>query len=489
MSLKSWASTPRIRRGLAGAAVVLAAGGLVLFRADARTASAYPSYSPPVTTLPSGSNVASFAGPGVHGTFALSHSSVLAQGSRQLFADLTLVADPGAEARETAPLAMAIALDTSGSMTGDKIAQAKSAITRLLRDMKDNDDVALVRYSDRAELVQPLARVGSVRESLISRVEALQAGGGTAIPLGLSGALEALAGERSGRVRRVVLVSDGLDSSRPQSESLASSSFERGITISSMGIGLDFDESYMGGLARAGHGNFGFVNDGPALASFLQRELKETAGTTVEGASVRIVLPEGVRFVRATGADVRADVRADAAGSPSASIELKVGSMFAGEERRVLVELSASMNDGSSGAVSGYATWQRVGAGPATASIPALQLLAVADPAQVDKSRDSTVLARAASVNASERQLEAAQAWAQGDKGRADSLISQNIAALREAQAFAPAPLASSLAAQSSSYESARKTFDSVAPSSTAGKLHAKAAAAQNFANSTATSF
>jgi Ca-activated chloride channel homolog len=481
MTLKSWAMTPRIRRGLAGAAVVLAAGGLVLFRADARTSNPYPLYNNPPTIQASGSNVASFAGPGVHGTFALSHSKVLAGGNRQLFADVTLVADPSAEARESAPLAMVIALDTSGSMSGEKIAQARNAITRLLHDMKDNDDVALVRYSDSAELVQPLARVGSIREGLIARVNALQAGGGTAIPLGLETALNALAGEHSGRVRRVVLVSDGLDSSRPQSERLASSSFERGITISSMGIGLDFDESYMGGVARSGHGNFGFVNDGAALASFLQRELKETAGTTVENASVRVTLPDGVRFVRATGADARAD---------GAGVELKVGSMFAGEERRVLLELSATMNEGAQGGVSGFATWQRVGAGSGTASIPALELVAVADAAQVDKWRDGTVLARAASVTASERQLEAAKAYLDGDQRRADALISQNIATLQAAQAFAPAPMASALAAQSSSYESARKTFDSVAPSSTAGKFHAKAAAAKNFANSTAgTSF
>jgi Ca-activated chloride channel family protein len=475
MSLKSWARAPRIRRGLAAAAVVLAAGGLVLFRADAKTTSPYPLYTPPDTVLPAGSNVSSFAGPGVHGTFGLSHSNVLAGGTRQLFADVTLVADPSAQARESAPLAMAIALDTSGSMSGDKIAQARSAISRLLRDMKDSDDVALVRYSDSAELVQPLARVGSIRESLIARVNALQAGGGTAIPLGLEKALDALAGEHSGRVRRVVLVSDGLDSSRAQSEQLARSSFGRGIVISSMGIGLDFDESYMGGLARAGHGNFGFVNDGPALAMFLKRELEETAGTTVEGASVRVALPAGVRFVRATGADAQAD---------GSGVLLQVGSMFAGEERRVLVELSANMNEGSTGQVYGSASWQRVGSGPGTASIPALALVAVADPAQVDRSRDGTVLARAASVTASERQLEASEAYAKGDNRRADALIDQNIAALHAARAFAPAPMASALAAQSSSYESTKQTFDSVAPSSTAGKIHAKASAAKNFANS-----
>ena len=87
--------------------------------------------------------------------------------------------------------------------------------------------------------------------------------------------------------------------------------------MSSLGIGLDFDESYMGGVARSGHGNFAFVKDGSALAGFLKRELNETASTTIEGAVVRVKVPHGMHFVSATGADAR--VLDDEATSSSAS--------------------------------------------------------------------------------------------------------------------------------------------------------------------------
>ncbi len=481
MTWMTWAAAPRFRRGMAAAAVVLAAGGLVLFRAEAK-----PAYHdrPDLTGfLPSGStNIATFSGPGLHGSLALSQTTVLPGAGGRLFADLTLVADAASVACERAPLALVIALDTSGSMTGEKIAQAKSAITRMVRDMRDTDDVALVRYSDSAELIQPLASVGAVRESLLARVNALEAGGGTAIPLGLASALDALTGEHGGRVRRVVLVSDGLDSSRPQSERLASSSFERGITISSMGIGLDFDEAYMSGVARSGHGNFGFVNDGLALAQFLTRELKETASTTVEGATIRVALPPGVRFVRATGADVRPA----GGGWPEGQVDLKIGALASGEERRVLLELATSLDAGSSVTLSGSASWMQVGAGQGAATIPSLSLVAVNDPAAVERSRDGTVWARATSVTASERQLRAAEAYAQGDTAKADSLIKENLDDLKAAQAAAPPPAASALSAQVSSYESTRRAFKSFAPATAAGKTHAKAAVEKNYANSSA---
>ncbi|MEQ1517808.1 MAG: hypothetical protein ABL931_15105 [Usitatibacteraceae bacterium] len=127
-------------------------------------------------------------------------------------------------------------------------------------------------------------------------------GGGTNSPGGLAGGLRALDEAARGRVKRIVLVSDGLDNTRSQAESLARASFGNGITVSSLGIGLDFDESYMGGVAQSGHGNFAFLKDGSNMAKFLERELDQTALTTIENATVRLDLPRGMRLVSALGA-------------------------------------------------------------------------------------------------------------------------------------------------------------------------------------------
>src|SRR6185312_3768525 len=158
----------------------------------------------------------------------------------------------------------------------------------------DDDEIVFIRYSSDTELVQPLARVGAVRRALVERIERLDANGGTNIPPALAQAARALEDAGKGRVRRVVLASDGLDSTRALAEEYARNSAAKGITVSSMGIGLDFDEGYMGGVARSGRGNFGFVKDGASLATFLHRELEETATTTVEGLRARFRLPEGV---------------------------------------------------------------------------------------------------------------------------------------------------------------------------------------------------
>jgi Ca-activated chloride channel family protein len=358
-------------------------------------------------------------------------------------------------------------------MAGEKIDRARNSVLGLLGDMRDSDEVALVRYSSSAELVQPLARLGDVRDGLAVRVGRLDAGGGTNIPSGLEMGLRTLSEAETGRVRRVVLVSDGLDSSRMQSERLASHSAERGITVSSMGIGLDFDESYMSSVARDGHGNFGFVNDGPALAAFLTRELNEASSTTVENATVRLALPRGMRFVRAIGA--AAHVEGD-------SVVLKMGSLFAGDQRRSVVELATNLPANDVERLASEATWHRVGGEYADVHVPDLSLGATLDATEVRRGEDGAVLASATSVIASDRELEAAEAYAHGDRARAQSLIQQNLNSLSSVAAAAPPKAAATLRQQANAYYVQRQSF-AAAPSSDDGKRAAKAAASTESSN------
>jgi Ca-activated chloride channel family protein len=470
--------SPRVRRGIALSAVVLATGGLVLYRAPAAAFSGDPGLFRTPTSLVNGKNSAAFSGPGVHGMVSLSHTRVLSGQDTAIFAEVRVVADADARGRDEkrAPISLAVVLDTSGSMSGEKIEEARRSVLRLIAEMRDDDEIAMIRYSDSSELVQPLARVGTVRSALSSRVRQLDVGGGTNIPSGLQHGLRALDEAARGRVRRIVLVSDGLDNTRAQAEDLARSSFSSGITVSSLGVGLDFDESYMGSLAQNGHGNFAFVKDGASMASFLHRELEETAGTTIENARVRLQLPAGVRFVSATGADAVVNGN---------EVELVLGSLFAGDDRRVVVELTASAfgNARADFDFDTQASWTQVGGTMITAHAPRLALLATTDASEVDRGKDGAVIASATSVTASRRQVEAANAYAQGDVTRAAQLAEKNEIALSAAMAAAPAPAATSLDTQMRAYREMRKGFVTVAPTSAAGRAAAKTGTEQDLKN------
>ena len=419
-------------------------------------------------------NGTSFQGPGAAGSFSLSHGKVLAGDRQRVFAQLRLRAAQDV-ARERAPLALAIVLDTSGSMDGDKLAEAKQSVVRMLRQMRDDDEVAFVRYDSSAQLLQPMARVGRVRQGLIDHVRNMSAGGGTNIPQALRSGMDALHEASRQRVQRLVLVSDGLDATRSQSESVARHATDEGITVSTLGIGLDFDESYMASVARAGRGNFAFVEDPATLSRFLERELSETAATTVERASARIRLPRHLHFVRAIGAEAEQ--------LQNGELLLKLGSLFAGDERRVVIELEADAPAAAQLQIDADISWRHVDGQRADIDLRPLALLSTGAQSEVERSMDRRVWASGVSAWTSVLQLDAAAAYARGDVDKARQIIDSNMAALGEAAAQAPEELAQGLRAQRNSYADTQDRFDRAAPSSAEGRAAAKEATAKDNAN------
>ncbi|MDI3291184.1 VWA domain-containing protein [Polyangium sp. 15x6] len=466
-----WLRVPRTRRALAASLLALCAGGLILHRAPlgARTNVAFASPSE------SGAG-ATFSGRGAHGSITLTQSRVFGGSEARISAVLRIKADQ-ADARERAPLALAIVLDTSGSMmTESKMKQAKDAVVELIRELRDDDQITLVRYASDSEVLQSLARVGDVRERLVARVHELSASGGTNIPPALSQGMWSLANASPGRVKRVVLVSDGLDGGRIDAERIARGATEDRVTVSSLGIGLDFDPGYMGGVAEAGRGNFAFVKDGAALQTFLRRELEETAATTVEATEARFVLPEGVRFVRAIGAEARTE-------GDGREVTLRIGSLFAGDERRVVVELAANAEAGEKLAIGGEVGWSLVGGERTRVALSPLDLQGTADAREAELSVDRAAFAEATSALASSRQLEAAAALEQGDMQAAQRIVDENIGALRAAAEAAPAPAATAIQAQVEAYERAKQEIHAAPPKSAGAKAAARSMADKEFSN------
>jgi len=141
------------------------------------------------------------------------------------------------------PVDLALAIDTSSSMRGDKLAAAKAAaivFTELLRLPADH--VALVAFDGAAVVVQPLS--GDIA-LLRSRIDGLSSSVGTRIDLGLWAALDEL--DSHGRPDAdpvIVMLTDG----RPQGGSegatqlAAEMAAEIGVPVWAIGLGPDVSE-------------------------------------------------------------------------------------------------------------------------------------------------------------------------------------------------------------------------------------------------------
>jgi Ca-activated chloride channel family protein len=454
-------------RAVAGGAVALAASGIVLLRAEHHRSIEAMSVGPQVSATGgvTGAPSAEFRGPAAHGRIALSQGAVTANGEQHVFAEVRIAADRSSAVAAPRPVAMAVVLDVSGSMSGDKLSQAKNSVISLLDRMRSTDQIALVTYSDSVRVVQPLAPVAAVRDSLRMTIPTIQIEGGTNIPAGLAAGAQSLAFAASGLVRRIVLVSDGQDTSGRALEEVRGEVRQRadqGVTVSTLGIGTDYSESYMTALADAGRGNYEFLRTGSELASFLTRELDQANNTTVERAVAQVTLPAGWRLDRAIGSEAQGQ---------SGTISLPIGALFAGDERRVVLDLVVPASAvGAAYDLVFRANWRavstsqdvRVGDGH-------LAVRVVRSEAEAIASRDMTVFAESQSAVLAVRQRDAVEAWRSGDVARAQSIASANIAALRALQAAAPTA-APSLERQARTYAAENSAFGTISAASESGR-------------------
>jgi Ca-activated chloride channel family protein len=452
---------PHRRRSIALAAIVLSATGLVLADRGSIGGEALIIATRPDPTLDRSSSSTStpFAAQGASGRFAVSHGRLLASGVRPMHAEIRVRAADGDLAEARAPVSLVLAIDTSGSMAGRKIEDARHAALALVDEMRPDDMVGVVRFSSNAETLVPLSRVGDIRGEARRKIEGLRAEGSTDIANALRTADRLLGGSRDRRIGRIVLVTDGRDTSGAAAGTgveVARNEASRGFTVSALGIGGDYDDLYLSNVSHAGRGNYEFLRDSSALARFLSKELSETARTRVAGLEVALDLP--------AAAHVR-----DVWGATWDGNRLSVGSLFAGDERRVVVAVDIPMEEpGTSRSIGGTISYRLANGNAVRIELSPLRMTAVTTPEEVDNARDMSVLASVTSVTASRRETEAAMAFERGDRERAMALNAQNRADLEVARKAAPAGAAAALGAQKRAYEAHQGTFSSAPPAAAA---------------------
>jgi Ca-activated chloride channel family protein len=270
------------------------------------------------------------AGP-VRMTATLEGTAVMPAADRRVRMELAIGADAGTPGARV-PTDLVVVLDRSGSMTGEKIEQARTAVQALIDGLAADDRFALVTYSDGAETRIPLSAPVN-RTAWRAIVNGVHADGGTAMSSGLDAGLAMVDAMRSaGRAPRVVLISDGLanqgDPSREGLVARAKRAARGEYALSTVGVGADFDEGLMAALADAGTGNFHFLASATGLDRILEAEFATARETAATGLRVAIESAPGVRVLDAAGYPLAQE---------SKGVSFQPGSLFAGQERRIWV--------------------------------------------------------------------------------------------------------------------------------------------------------
>lgn len=177
---------------------------------------------------------------------------------------------------DRAPINVALVMDRSGSMSGEKLIHAKEAAISALSLLGSNDIVSIISYDDKPEVVVPATKLTD-KEAVIRKISGITEGGSTALFAGVSrGAAELAKFREAGRINRIVLLSDGMANVGPSSPGelgdLGASLQKDGISVTTIGLGLGYNEDLMTNLARRSDGNHIFAERATDLASLFQKE-------------------------------------------------------------------------------------------------------------------------------------------------------------------------------------------------------------------------
>ena len=230
---------------------------------------------------------------------------------------------------------LALVLDQSGSMNGTKIQQAKAAAIEALTRLGLQDIFSVVVYDTNVHTIVPAQNARNI-QGIINIIQQISAGGNTALFGGVSqGASEIRKNLENDYVHRIVLLSDGLANVGPRMPGdlgrLGAALIKENISVTTVGVGTDYNEDLMAQLAQKSDGNTYFVESGFDLPRIFSAELGDVLNVVAKKVKVIITLPDNVQPVSIIGREGR--IRQN-------QIELSMNQLYGGQEKYALIEVN-----------------------------------------------------------------------------------------------------------------------------------------------------
>ncbi|MET7647608.1 von Willebrand factor type A domain-containing protein [Streptomyces sp. NPDC005426] len=214
---------------------------------------------------------------------------------------------------ERPPAALTFVVDVSGSMaSSDRLGLVKTSLGVLTDELRDDDSVSLVTFSDEAKTVLPMTRLRDHRGKIHDAVDSMEPAASTDVGAGVRrGYEEAVDGHRKGANNRVVLLSDALANTGETDadailERIDSARREYGITLFGVGVGSDYGDALMERLTNKGDGHTTYIADEEQARKVFVDQLPAHLELTARDAKAQVAFdPKTVEKFRLIGYEDR----------------------------------------------------------------------------------------------------------------------------------------------------------------------------------------
>jgi len=190
------------------------------------------------------------------------------------------------------PLNLCLILDRSGSMEGPPMDYMKHACSYVVDLLEPNDVLSVVAFEDNAEVIMPARRV--VNKALIRQhIEQLEVGNTTNLFDGIAlGASQIAAVPSQGYVNRGLLFTDGEPTAGNKNfQSIVGQVAEqksRGITITALGFGMEYNEELLASIAKTSGGNYYYITRPEFIPEVFRKELETLMMVLARNVKMRV---------------------------------------------------------------------------------------------------------------------------------------------------------------------------------------------------------
>jgi Ca-activated chloride channel family protein len=217
--------------------------------------------------------------------------------SQLLYVLLELSHPPNLKTPPTPTMNLCLVLDRSTSMQGANMDVVKSTAIQIMRKIKSEDIFSVIAFSDRAEEIIPANRSSDLSK-MEARIHMLQTSGGTEIfsglEMGYNGILRNL---HHAQVNHIILLTDGRTyGDEEKCISLAHRASDQGIGISGLGIGNEWNDSFLDDLAKSTGGSSMYVSRPQDIQKMLLDKFSSLGSTYAEENRLDFSIPEGVEL-------------------------------------------------------------------------------------------------------------------------------------------------------------------------------------------------